>query len=192
MSDNTTNSIVENYKGILQEYCQVRNLGDPSYEVTQFGSPNEPRWGVEVKYGQARHSTPEPLLRAPNGLAEQIAAKQVLEILELRQEAFLAGKPLENNPSAAAEFKSEAPAITVEEADLPPIDAPVELAATALNVASQRLAGSSRRSGKYRESPDSKKDNEIYARNLAELTVQIVRELITAAESNNVRFISKS
>ena len=191
MSDNTTSSIIENYKGILQEYCHVRNLGDPSYEVTQFGGPNEPRWGVEVKYGQARHSTPEPLCGSKR-FAEQIAAKQVLEILESRQEAFLAGKPLENNSSAAAAFKSEAPSIPVEEANLPPIDAPVELVATALNVASQRLAGSSRRSGKYRESPDSKKDNEIYARNLAELTVQIVRELITAAESNNVRFTSKS
>ena len=75
---------------------------------------------------------------------------------------------------------------------MPPIDAPIELVATALNVASQRLAGASRRSAKYRETSNSKRDNEVYARNVAELTVQIVRELITAAESNNVKFTDKS
>ena len=191
MSDTNSNLIVENYKGLLQEYCHVRNLGDPSYEVTQFGSPNEPSWGVEVRYGRARHSTPEPL-RGSKRLAEQIAAKQVLEILELRQEAFLTGKPMENNPSDVTETESEVPSIPVNGGDLPPIDAPVELVATALTVASQRMAGASRRGAKYRESSDSKRDNEIYARNLAELTVQIVRELMSTAESNNVRFTDTS
>ena len=186
MSDTDSSSIDENYKGLLQEYCHVRNLGDPSYEVTQFGSPNEPRWGVEVRYGGARHSTPEPL-RGSKRFAEQIAAKQVLEILESRQKAFLAGESMEKNLSGAAEFTSELDSNPVEVADLPPIDAPVELIATALSVASQRMAGASRRGAKYRESSDSKRDNEIYARNVAELTVQIVRELITAAESNNVK-----
>ena len=185
MSDTDSNPIIENYKGLLQEYCHVRNLGDPSYEVTQFGSPNKPSWGVEVRYGGARHSTPEPL-RGSKRLAEQIAAKQVLDILKARQEAFLAGESIEKNPSDAAEFTSELHSNSIEEADLP-IDAPVELVATALTVASQRMAGASRRGAKYRESSDSKRDNEIYARNLAELTVQIVRELTAAAESNNIK-----
>ena len=191
MSDTNSNLIVENYKGLLQEYCHVRNLGDPSYEVTQFGSPNEPSWGVEVRYGRARHSTPEPL-RGSKRLAEQIAAKQVLEILEWRQEAFLTGKPLENSTLDASESTSEIHPNPREVADLPSIDAPVELVATALTVASQRMAGASRRGAKYRESSDSKRDNEIYARNLAELTVQIVRELMSTAESNNVRFTDTS
>ena len=169
----------------------MRNLGDPSYEVTQFGSPNEPSWGVEVRYGRARHSTPEPL-RGSKRLAEQIAAKQVLEILELRQEAFLTGKPLENSAPDTAESTSEVHPNPGEVADLPPIDASVELVATALTVASQRMAGASRRGAKYRESSDSKRDNELYARNLAELTVQIVRELMSTAESNNVRFTDTS
>lgn len=186
MSDSTSGLIIENYKGLLQEYCHVRNLGDPSYEVTQFGSPNEPRWGVEVRYGQARHSTPEPLCGSKR-FAEQIAAKQVLEILKSRQEAFLAGESIEKNSSDAAEFTPESHSNSIEGVDLPPIDAPVELVATALTVASQRMAGASRRGAKYRESSDSKRDNEIYARNLAELTVQIVRELVAAAESNNVK-----
>ena len=155
MSDTNSNLIVENYKGLLQEYCHVRNLGDPSYEVTQFGSPNEPSWGVEVRYGGARHSTPEPL-RGSKRFAEQIAAKQVLEILKSRQEAFLAGKSLENNSSDAVEFTSKLHSNPGEEANLPPIDAPVELVATALSVASQRMAGASRRGAKYRESADSK------------------------------------
>ena len=186
MSDTNSNLIVENYKGLLQEYCHVRNLGDPSYEVTQFGSPNEPSWGVEVRYGGARHSTPEPLCGSKR-FAEQIAAKQVLEILKSRQEAFLAGKSLENNSSDAVEFTSKLHSNPGEEANLPPIDAPVELVATALSVASQRMAGASRRGAKYRESADSKRDNEIYARNVAELTVQIVRELAAAVESNNIK-----
>ena len=191
MSDNTPNSIVENYKGLLQEYCHERNLGDPSYEVTQFGSPNEPRWGVEVKYGEARHTTTEPL-RGTKRFAEQVAAKQALDMIESRREAFLSGKSLENNPSDAAEFESKGHFNPVEKVDLPPIDAPIELVATALNVASQRLAGASRRSAKYRETSNSKRDNEVYAQNVAELTVQIVRELVSSAESNNVRFTSKS
>ena len=191
MSDSTPNSTVENYKGLLQEYCHERNLGDPAYEVTQFGSPNEPSWCVEVKYGDARHTTTEPL-RGSKRFAEQIAAKQALEMIESRQEAFLSGKSLENNPSDAAELEFEAAFTPVEKADLSPIDAPVELVAAALDVASHRLAGASRRGAKYRETSDSKRDNEVYARNLAELTVQIVRELITAAESNNVKFTSKS
>ncbi len=191
MSDTNSNLIVENYKGLLQEYCHVRNLGDPSYEVTQFGSPNDPSWGVEVRYGRARHSTPEPL-RGSKRIAEQIAAKQVLDILELRQEAFLTGKSLEDNSPDTTESESEAHSNFVVEADLSPIDAPVELVATALTVASQRMAGASRRGAKYRESSDSKRDNEIYARNLAELTVQIVRELMSTAESNNVRFADTS
>lgn len=190
MSHTNSNLIAENYKGLLQEYCHVRNLGDPSYEVTQFGSPNEPSWGVEVRYGRARHSTPEPL-HGSKRLAEQIAAKQVLDILELRQEAFLAGKPLEDNAPDTTESESEAHSDIIEKAELLPIDAPVELVATALTVASQRMAGASRRGAKYRESSNSKKDNEIYARNVAELTVQIVRELITAAESNNVKITQK-
>ena len=186
MSDSTSSLIVENYKGLLQEYCHVRNLGDPSYEVTQFGNPNEPSWGVEVRYGQTRHSTPEPL-RGSKRFAEQIAAKQVLEILELRQEAFLAGKSLGNEFSDALEFTPELRSNPGEEADPPPIDAPVEVVTTALTVASQRMAGASRRGAKYRESPDSRRDNEIYTRNLAELTVQIVRELVAPAESKNVK-----
>ena len=85
MSDTTANTIVENYKGILQEYCHVRNLGDPLYEVTRYGSPNEPSWYVTIKYGQSSHTTSEPLPGSKR-LAEQMAAKQVLEILESRQE----------------------------------------------------------------------------------------------------------
>ena len=186
MSDSTSSLIDENYKGLLQEYCHVRNLGDPSYEVTQFGSPNEPRWGVEVRYGQTRHSTPEPL-RGSKRFAEQIAAKQVLEILESRQEAFLAGKSLGNKQSDAVQCVSELRSNPVGEANLSPIDAPVELVATAVTVASRRMAGASRRGAKYRESSDSSRDNEIYARNLAELTVQILRELVATAEANNVK-----
>ncbi|MDE0298187.1 MAG: putative dsRNA-binding protein [Candidatus Poribacteria bacterium] len=186
MSDIKSDLIVENYKGLLQEYCHVRNLGDPSYEVTQFGSPNEPSWEVEVRYGGARHSTPEPLSGSKR-FAEQMAAKQVLEILKSRQQAFLAGESVDMNTSNLEEFESEVYSDPAKGADLPPIDAPVELLASALTAASQRIAGASRRGVKYRESSDSKRDNEIYARNVAELTVQIVRELIAAAESNNVK-----
>ena len=186
MSDIKTDSIDENYKGILQEYCHQRNLGDPIYEVTQFGSPNEPSWSVEIIYGGSRHVTPEPLPGSKR-FAEQMAAKQALESIETRQKAFLAGSPLQDYTSEPEESQPEILVPAVEKENLPPVDAPVELVAAALNVASQRLADASRRGAKYRESFASKKDYDIYARDLAELTAQIVRELITAAESNNIK-----
>ena len=185
MSDSIQNSIDENYKGRLQEYCHLRNLGDPTYEVTQHGSPNEPSWSVEIQYGQARHITPEAL-RGSKRFAEQMAAKQALDAIELRQEAFLAGSTLQDEAFEPEESEPQPASAPIEKADLPPVDAPVELVASALNVASQRVADATRRNPKYRETFASRKDYEVYARDVAELTVQIVRELITAAESNNV------
>ena len=186
MSDTNHDSIDENYKGQLQEYCHLRNLGDPTYEVTQFGSPNEPSWSVEINYGGSRHVTPEPLSGSKR-FAEQMAAKQALERIETRRKAFLAGSPLQDYASEPEESEPEPQSFPVREENLPPVDAPVELVAAALNVASQRLADASRRGAKYRDSFASEKDYEVYARDVAELTAHIVRELITAAESNNVK-----
>ena len=78
MSEAVSDTMVENYKGILQQYCQKRALGDLTYETDQQGTPNEPSWIVIVKYGETTYTTPAPI-RGSKRWAEQMAAKQVLE-----------------------------------------------------------------------------------------------------------------
>ena len=90
MSEAISNTTVENYKGILQQYCQKRALGDLTYETDQQGTPNEPSWRVTVKYGETTYTTSAPI-RGSKRWAEQVAAKQALEQIESCQEAFLAG-----------------------------------------------------------------------------------------------------
>ena len=62
MTDAITDVVVENYKGILQEYCHVRNLGNLVYETVQHGSPNRPGWNVTIRYGQSSYVTPDLVL----------------------------------------------------------------------------------------------------------------------------------
>ena len=64
---------------------------------------------------------------------------------------------------------------------------PTELVTTALGIANHRLAGL-QRGTRYRDSGESKQSNQVFAQSLAELTVQIVREVASAAEVAGVKF----
>ena len=179
MSEAVSDTTVENYKGILQQYCQQRSLGDLTYETDQQGTPNEPSWIVTVKYGETTYTTPTPI-RGSKRWAEKIAAKQILEQIESHQEAFLAG-------SSESRSQQDYSAETTEVSSPDPLYVPTELVTTALGIANHRLAGT-QRGTRYRDSVESKQGNQVFAQQLAELTMQIVREIADAAEASSVKF----
>jgi hypothetical protein len=190
MSAPPSGVLTENYKGILQEYCHTRNLGNPSYEVTQHGTPNEPAWNVTIRYGQSVYTTPNPVHGAKR-IAEQTAAKQALEAVEARQEAFLAGKPLEQEAiiaeltEAHGEADTEDLADSTEASSTEPLDVPIELLIAALGIANHHLKDSQRRP---RGRSASESNQSVFAKDLADLTMTIVREVTQAAAENQIRF----
>lgn len=177
MSEVFSDTSVENFKGILQQYCQQRALGDLTYETDQQGTPNEPSWIVTVKYGVATYTTPTPI-RGSKRWAEKMAAKQVLEQIESHQEAFLAG-----NSNGTTEVQAKSTELSPPE----PLHVPTELVTTALGIANHRLNGQ-QRGARYRDSVQSKQGNQVFAQNLADLTLKIVREVANAADAAGVKF----
>ena len=177
MSEAVSDTTVENYKGLLQQYCQQRALGDLIYETNQRGTPNEPSWIVTVKYGETSYTTPAPIPGSKR-LAEKMAAKQLLELIESHQEAFLAGDFVD-----ATEVHEQSKEVSSPD----PLYVPTELVTTALGIANHRLAGL-QRGTRYRDSVESKQGNQVFAQSLAELTIQIVREVANAAEVSGVKF----
>ena len=186
MSEAVSDTTVENYKGILQQYCQKRALGVLTYETDQQGTPNEPSWIVIVKYGETTCTTPAPI-RGSKRWAEQMAAKQVLEQIESHQEAFLAGSSEPRSHQMDSVETTETHEQSTEVSSLDSLYVPTELVTTALGVANHRLAGL-QRGTRYRDSVESKQSNQVFAQSLAELTVQIVREVASAAEVAGVKF----
>ena len=186
MSETVSDGTVNNYKGILQQYCQKWALGDLTYETDRQGAPNDPSWVVTVKYGETTYTTPAPI-RGSKRWAQKMAAKQVLEQIESHQEAFLTGSSesrLHQGDSVETSEIQEQSTI-VSSPDL--LCVPTELVTTALGIANHRLAGQ-QRGTRYRDSVESKRGNQAFAQHLAELTMQIVREVADAAEGSGVKF----
>lgn len=191
MSEIITQNEIQNYKGILQQLCHTRNLGEPLYESIQQGKPDSPSWIVTVKYGQSNYITPAPI-HGSKRLAEQAAAEQVIEAIESRQEAFLAGNPLDGEQKAvqSSEANTEVELTTSETPTTDTLHVPTELVASALGIANHRLT--TLRSGtRYREVAESNNGSQMFAQKLAELTMRIVREVAAAAERSNIKFGGK-
>ena len=186
MSEAISNTTVENYKGILQQYCQKRALGDLTYETDQQGTPNEPSWRVTVKYGETTYTTSAPI-RGSKRWAEQVAAKQALEQIESCQEAFLAGCSEPRSHQDDSLETTETHEQSTEVSSPEPLYVPTELVTAALGIANHRLAGL-QRGTRYRDSVESKQGSQAFAQNLADLTMQIVREIANAAEASGVKF----
>ena len=190
MSEAVSDATIENYKGLLQQYCQKRGLGNLAYEADQRGTPNEPSWVVTVKYGETTYTTPSPI-RGSKRLAEKVAAKQVLEQIESHQEAFLAGssesRSHQDDSAVTTEMQEQSTEVTLPD----PLYVSTELVTTALGIANHRLAGM-QRGTRYRDSVDSKRGNQAFAQHLAELTMQIVREVANAADTSGVKFSDTS
>ena len=186
MSEAVSDTMVENYKGLLQQYCQKRALGDLIYETDQQGTSNDPSWMVTVKYGETTYTTPAPI-RGSKRWAEQMAAKQVLEQIESHQEAFLADRSEPRSHQMDSVEATETHEQSTEVSSPDSLYVPTELVTTALGIANHRLAGL-QRGTRYRDSVESKKSNQVFAQSLAELTMQIVREIANAAEASGVKF----
>lgn len=178
---NTT--IDENYKGIFQEYCSARNLGDPVYESTLHGYEREPVWSVTIRYGQSVYTTPNPVCGAKR-FAEQIAARQLLEQIESRQEAFLAGESFDQLPDSEASHTHQLAA-----SDSEPMHVSIELITTALEIVNNRLAESGQ-SATLRQASDVEQSNKVFAQDLANLTMAVVRQLAETDATANTRLIS--
>ena len=186
MSEAISSTMVEDYKGILQQYCQKRALGHLTYETDQQGTPNEPSWIVTITYGETTYTTPMAIPGSKRW-AEKMAAKQVLEQIESHQEAFLAGSSESRSHRSDTIETTEMQKQSTEVSSPDPLYVPTELVTTALGIANHRLAGL-QRGTRYRDSVESKQGNQVFAQHLAELTIQIVREIANAAETSGVKF----
>ena len=161
-----------NYKGLLIQYCHERGLSQPRFTETQHGTADAPSWKVTVHYGDRVHETEDPIPGAKKG-AHQFAAKQVLEAINENRERLLAGDMNEQD-----DVKQD----IVEMPELvEPLEVALPLVTSALTIANERLGTS--QPSRYRGVSDAE-----FSRKLAQLTMQIVRDLVKAADEANIKF----
>ena len=172
MADLATGEILENYKGLLIQYCQERGLSQPTYTETQHGPADAPRWQVKVSYGDRVHETPEPIPGSKK-FAHQVAAQQVLAEITSRRESFLAGDTADSITALPA---SDAAILTPT-----PLEVPISLVSNALTIANERLTTS--QPTRYRTLTDAE-----FSQKLSKLTLEIVRTLLETAEKQEITF----
>ena len=171
MADLATSEALENYKGLLIQYCQERGLGQPTYAETQYGPSDSPQWHVTVSYGDWVHETPEPIPGSKK-FAHQVAAQQVLDKINSRRESFLSGDTVDTAPAPISE---PVPDMSM------PLEVPIPLVSSALTIASERLTTS--QPSRYRTLTDAE-----FSQKLSKLTLEIVRSLIEKAEEDEITF----
>ena len=171
MADLATDEALENYKGLLIQYCQERGLQQPTYTETQHGPADSPEWQVTVSYGDWVHETPEPVTGSKK-FAHQVAAQQVLAEIDSRREGFLAGDTVDTTPESVSLPISDA---------LAPLEVPISLVSNALTIANERLTAS--QPSRYRTLTDAE-----FSQKLSKLTLEIVRSLLEKAEENKITF----
>lgn len=184
----TVQDVVEpdgNYKGLLIQYCQERGLSQPRFTETQHGTPDAPSWKVIVHYGDRVHETTEPIPGAKKG-AHQFAAKQVLDSINENRQRLLSGDGMSEDDNSQDDSAHEIIAQEIDgneildrHAHIEPIDAPLPLVTSAFAIANERL--NSAQPGRYRTISDAE-----YSRKVAQLTMQIVRDLVKAADEAKV------
>ena len=173
MADLATGEILENYKGLLIQYCQERGLSQPTYTETQHGPADTPRWQVKVSYGDKVHQTPEPIPGSKK-FAHQVAAQQALAEITSRRESFLAGDTADNTAALPASDATSIPTPT-------PLEVPISLVSSALTIANERLTAS--QPTRYRTLTDAE-----FSQKLSKLTLGIVRTLLETAEKQEITF----
>ena len=171
MADLATGEALENYKGLLIQYCQERGLGQPTYAETQHGPSDSPQWQVTVSYGEWVHETPEPIPGSKK-FAHQVAAQQVLDEINSRRESFLSGDTVDTAPAPISEPVPDTSAL---------LEVPIPLVSSALTIANERLTSS--QPSRYRTLTDAE-----FSQKLSKLTLEIVRSLIEKAEEDNITF----
>ena len=173
MADLVTGEILENYKGLLIQYCQERGLSQPTYTETQHGPADAPSWQVKVAYGDKIYETPEPVSGSKK-FAHQVAAQQVLAEIDSRRESFLAGDTAESLVTLSPPHA--APTLTP-----PALEVPISLVSSALAIANERLTTS--QPTRYRTLTDAE-----FSQKLSKLTLEIVRNLLETAEKQKITF----
>ena len=173
MADLATGEILENYKGLLIQYCQERGLGQPTYTETQHGPADAPSWQVTVAYGDRTYKTPEPVPGSKK-FAHQIAAQQALAEIDSRRENFLAGDTAES--LLTLPVPHTAPTLTHTA-----LEVPISLVSSALAIANERLTTS--QPTRYRTLTDAE-----FSQKLSKLTLEIVRNLLETAEQQQITF----
>ena len=171
MADLATGEALENYKGLLIQYCQERGLRQPTYAETQHGPADSPQWHVTVSYGNWVHETPEPIPGSKR-FAHQVAAQQVLDEINSRRESFLAGDTVNATPAPTSEPAAEPSA---------PLEVPIPLVSSALTIANERLTTS--QPSRYRTLTDAE-----FSQKLSKLTLEIVRSLLERAKEDQITF----
>lgn len=167
----------DNYKGLLIQYCQERGLSQPRFTETQHGTPDAPSWKVTVHYGDRVHETSDAIPGAKKG-AHQFAAKQVLDSINESRQRLLLGDATTDDDAIHDGIAQE---VIERQAHFEPIDVSWELVASALTLANERLT--SAHAGRYRTISDAD-----FSRKVAQLTMQIVRDLVKAADEANIEF----
>ena len=167
MADLATGESLENYKGLLIQYCQERGLPRPTYTETQHGPADAPSWQVKIHYGDRVHETSEPISGSKK-FAHQVAAQQALAEIDVRRESFLAG----NITDLSAAAPTPAPT---------PLEVPLSLVSRALTIANERLTTS--QPTRYRTLSDAE-----FSQKLSRLTLEIVRSLLQTAEKQEITF----
>lgn len=173
MADLATGEILENYKGLLIQYCQERGLPQPTYTEIQSGPVDAPCWQVKVSYGDRVHETPEPIPGSKK-FAHQVAAQQALADINLRRESFLAGDTADSITALPA---SDAVPVSTPT----PLEVPISLVSNALTIANERLTTS--QPTRYRTLTDAE-----FSQKLSKLTLEIVRHLLETAEKQEITF----
>lgn len=161
-----------NYKGLLIQYCQARGLSQPRFTETQHGTPDAPSWKVTVHYGDRVYETEYPIPGAKKE-AHQFAAKQVLDTIHENRERLLAGEV--NGQNDTVPETSVMPALTE------PIEAELLIVTKAMEIANERIGTA--QPSRYRSITDAE-----FSQRLAQLTMRIVRDLVTAADEANIEF----
>ena len=171
MAERGTGEAMQNYKGLLIQYCQERGLSQPVYTETQQGPPDAPSWHVTVHYGEWVHETAEPIPGSKK-FAHQVASKQILSEIDSRRESFLAGDTVEQ------EFIPLPPPVVSEPV---PLEVPISLVSRALTIANEHLTTS--QPTRYRMLSEAE-----FSKKLAILTLQIVRDLVERADEDEITF----
>ena len=113
---------MENYKGLLQQTCQNQMRRLPIYDTQRHGTDNEPSWMVEIGFGDRTYKTKEAIAGKKRA-AEQLAAKQFLDIIASEQETFLETDDIEEESDELSTSLMPSPQLL----DYEKIDVPIEL-----------------------------------------------------------------
>lgn len=193
----------ENYKGDLQQYCQMRQWVMPFYDTKSAGTPEAPAWIVTLKWGNDQQFTTEPI-PGNKRHAEQMATKQVLEAISAEKQAHLADNPRHmatDTPQLQEQVLSytgingllDAVADSSEDTtgsetltDSPPRAVPVELVVSAIGIANHRYNEKKRdERARSRRSSQTESD-EVFASNVAEIAMTLITAIEKAAKQRNI------